>query len=98
MMARRDAEAELAAAEAALSAAQLRLRRAKAVLSALRAEEKQAARVARENAKLSRNRAIFQRHLAGGTFEDLSREFLVSKALIVGIVRREQWRHEQPEP
>jgi Mor family transcriptional regulator len=91
-MVRRDAEAEIAAARAAYGAAQMRVRRAKIALSALLAEEKRLVRVAREAAKLSRNRAIYQRHLAGGTFDDLSREFRVSKRLIVGIIRREQWR------
>ena len=97
-MARRDVEAELAAAEAAYGDAQMRLRTAKTALSALAVEEKQLARVAREDAKLSRYRAIYQRHLAGGTLADLSREFLVSKTLIVGILRREQWRQGQPTP
>lgn len=90
--ARRDAEAELAAARAAYLAAQLRLRKARAAWSTAVNEDKRLARVAARAAQEARDRAIYQRHLAGEIFDDLSREFRLSKAKIGEIIRLAHWR------
>lgn len=88
----RDAEAELAAAKATYLAAQMRLRKARAAWSTAVNEDKRLARVAARTAKEARDRTIYQRRLAGGGFDDISREFHVSKAKIGEIIRREHWR------